>query len=92
MTSIIHCFSVLVASGNGQRCNDLKKLLRKKLYEVDPETNKFKIAIWKFGRKSEPEAYKRISKNIAAAVEPLFADVSDHFISVDNPARESANS
>ena len=91
MTSIVHCFSVLVASGNGQRCNDLKKLLREKLYEIDSETKKFKVAIWKFGRKSEPEAYKRISLGVAIAVEPLFVDVSDHFISVDNPVRERTN-
>jgi len=91
MISIVHCFSVLVASGNGQRCNDLKELLRENLYEVDSKTAKYKVAIWKFGRKSEPEAYKRISMDVAIAVQHLFKDVDDHFVSVDNPARKRAS-
>ena len=88
MKSIVHCFSVLVASGNGQRCNDLKEVLRDNLYEIDAKTDKHKVAIWKFGRHSSPEAYKRISIEVAVAVEHLFKDVDDHFISVDNPVRE----
>lgn len=91
MTSIVHCFSVLVASGNGQRCNDLKEVLRENLYEIDPLTAKYKVAVWKFGRQSEPEAYRRISKEVAVAVQHLFMDVDDHFVSVDNPARKRAS-
>ena len=88
MKSIVHCFSVLVASGNGHRCNDLKKILRQELHKVDPETNQYKLGIWKYGSKTTPKAYKRISLDVARALEHLFVDVSDHFISVDNPARE----
>lgn len=88
MMSIIKCFSILVASGNGQRCNDLRDSLRKELYEVDPETEKFKIAIWKYGKKSEPDAYVRISKNIAVAIKSLFHDIDDHYFSIDNPVRK----
>ena len=91
MKSIVHCFSVLVASGNGQRCNDLKEVLRANLYKVDAQTDTHKVAIWKFGRRSNPEAYKRISMEVAVAVEHLFRDVDDHFISVDNPVRERAS-
>ena len=88
MKSIVHCFSVLVASGNGQRCDDLKRVLRDNLYEVDSVTDKHKVTIWKFGRRSDPEAYKRISIEIAVAVEYLFKDIDDYFISVDKPTRE----
>ncbi len=89
MMSIIKCFSILVASGNGQRCNDLRDSLRKNLYEIDSETGKFKVAIWKYGKKSEPEAYTRISKDIAVAIGHLFKDVDDHFFSIDNRAGKS---
>lgn len=88
MMSITKCFSILVASGNGQRCNDLRNILRENLYEIDPETNKFKIAIWKYGKESEPEAYVRISKDIAAVVGPLFVDIDDRFSSIDNPIQK----
>ena len=88
MVSIIHCYSILVASGNGQRCNDLGDVLRKTLYEIDPETNKFKLAIWKYGKQSEPEAHMRISKSVGRAIEPLFKDISDHFFSIDNPVKK----
>ena len=91
MKVIAHCFSVLVASGHGQRCNDLKGLLREKLYEVDPETERYKLALWKYGKCSEPDAYKRISKEVAIAVQHLFKDVDDRFVSVDNPVRKRAS-
>ena len=57
----------------------------------DKETNKVKIAIWKFGKTSEPEAYKRISKQVAVKISPLFRDVDDHFFSIDNPVQKRAN-
>ena len=88
--SITKCFSVLVASGNGQRCNDLRDSLREHLYEVDPKTGKFRVAIWKYGKKSEPEAYVRISKDVALVIGPLFNDISDHFFSIDNPVQKRA--
>ena len=92
MMSITKCFSILVASGNGQRCNDLRDVLRDVLYEVDSDTNKFKISIWKYGKSSEPEAYARISKEVARVVGPLFRDIDDHFFSIDNPIRHQKRS
>lgn len=87
MMSITKCFSILVASGNGQRCNELRNSLRANLYEVDKETKKFRIAIWKYGKQSEPEAYLRISKDIATIIGPLFNDIDDYFFSVDSQKR-----
>lgn len=88
--SITKCFSILVASGNGQRCNELRDSLRANLYEIDPETNKFRIAIWKYGKDSDPEAYLRISKGVAGVVGPLLKDIDDHFFSIDNPTQKRA--
>lgn len=85
MMSIIKCYSVLVASGKGSRCNDLRKVLRDNLYTIDKSTNKFKIAIWKYSKNSEPDAHARIAKGVAIAIEPLFADIEEHFFSIDNP-------
>lgn len=89
MMPIIKCFSILVASGNGQRCNDLRETLREELYKLDSETEKFKIAIWKYGDKSEPEAYLRISKEIRVAISPLFKDIDSHFF-YDNVPQKRA--
>lgn len=91
MMSITKCFSVMVASGNGQRCNEFREALRANLYEIDPETNKYRIAIWKYGKQTEPEAYLRISRDVAAIVGPLLRDIDDHYFSVDHPGQKRAS-
>jgi len=88
MMSIIKCYSVLVASGQGQRCNELRSVLRKNLWEIDSATDKFKIAIWKYGKKSEPEAHLRIANGVAVAINCLFNDIDDRFFSIDNPNKK----
>jgi hypothetical protein len=86
--SVGKCFSVLVASGNGQRCNDLRTELRNTLYEVDEQTDKYNLVIWKFGNKSNPKAFERVSKKVAKAISPFFSDIDDMYFSVDYKRKE----
>jgi len=83
MLDITKCFSILIASENGSRCNDLKKILKSELNYLDETTGKYNVVIMKYGKLSMSNDYKRISKRIAAVVTPLFNDVDDYFFSID---------
>lgn len=85
MLDITKCFSILVSSGHGDRCNILKSALRKELYSVDEVTGKHKIVIMKHGKYSMPKDYKRISKKVVLHMTPLFSDIDDYFFSIDLP-------
>jgi len=85
MMTIPKCFSLLIASGNGQRCNDLRIAVRKSLITVDEETNKCKLVILKFGRDTMPDAHKRASLDLARDISPLFMDISEFYYSEDFP-------
>ena len=85
MLDITKCFSILIASGNGDRCNSLKSALHNELYTTDPLTNKFKVVIMKHGKHSMPEDHKRIAKSVSGIVSPFFKDIPDFFFSIDLP-------
>jgi hypothetical protein len=89
MLDITKCYSILIASGNGGRCNDLRDLLRKELFTIDESTGKHKVVIMKHGRRSMPDDYNRVSKQIATVMSPLFMDVEDHYFSVDLPQKRT---
>lgn len=89
MLDITKCYSILIASGNGARCNDLRNLLRKELFTLDADTGKHKMVIMKHGRFSMPEDYQRVSGQVATSMSPLFTDIDDHYFSVDLPKRRS---
>ena len=79
MLQIHNCFSILVASGHGHRCTELGRKVREHLLEVDRPTGKVRLLIWKFCKRSEPEAHKRIAVEVAALIGPLFCDISDAY-------------
>lgn len=85
MLDITKFFSVLIASGNGARCNDLRALLRQELWQLDPVTGKYRVIISKHGKYSRPEDHRRLGKYIAKKITPLFSDVNDYYFSVDLP-------
>ncbi len=70
---IVKWFSVLVASGNGSRCNDLKKHLRDELLQTDKVTGKWKADLWELG--AGDKDFDRISRSVGVKVNPLFKDV-----------------
>lgn len=71
-------FSMLVASGNGDKCNELKTKLHTSILAIDPETGISKTRIHKYEAKSMPEDYLRISKEIGRIISPLMESVPDH--------------
>lgn len=77
---IVKWFSVLVASGNGQRCHDLKERLNDELFQIDKETGKYKLFIWKFGNETDSS---RVAKSLGSRINPLFKDIPSRYFSID---------
>lgn len=71
--SITKYFSILVASGNGQRCNELREIIRNEFYHADLRHN----------QNDEKGKKKKISRHLAKQITPLFKDVSDYYFSID---------
>lgn len=88
MMTVVKCFTVLVASGNGQRCIELRNVVRNHLL-VNDETGDSKLNIHRFGKLNNPIAYKRICTEIAQKILPLFSDVDEYFFcSEDDRSKE----
>ena len=79
MTSIIKSFSILVASGNGSRCNQLKNCLQDCLLIMDEDLDGYKINILK----SDLDDKHRIAEEVYLNISPLFADIDDYYSSID---------
>lgn len=88
--SVIRCFSVLVASGNGARCGKLRDSIRNELLISEPTTGQLKVTLHKFGKVSNPELHFQISKDIARKISPIFADIDKHFFCQDNVQKEKS--
>lgn len=84
MMTVIKCFSVLIASGNGARCVALRNVIRDQLLTVEPISGELKVMIHKYGKVSYPEKYLQISKEIAREISPLFADIDKCYFGSDN--------
>ena len=80
---IQQAFSILVASGQGQECSRLKKILAKELLVIDPQTQELKVLTHKFGAQTNPDSYQRISKDLAKQVSPMFKDIDPIYFGKD---------
>lgn len=78
MMTVVKCFTVLVASGNGKRCMELRDAIRNQLL-VNDESGDSKLNIHKFGRLNNPVAYKRICAEMAQKISPILSDVDEYF-------------
>lgn len=83
--SIVKSFSILVASGNGEKCNTMRAALRNCLIAQDEKTGKSKIFLHK-NCKKDPE-YKqdclRVSKEVGQVVKEVLTGVPSYFYCAD---------
>lgn len=77
--TLIKCFTVLVASGNGGRCTKLRNVIRNSLLLDDLETGESKLHIHKFGKNNNSDAYNRVCNEVAINISPLLSDIKKHF-------------
>jgi hypothetical protein len=75
MATITKCFGALVASGNGNKCNYLKAILRKNMLVIDKETGKSIVWVHKFASDKYPEQHMEFRKNLAEDMNSLYNDV-----------------
>lgn len=78
MTTICKCFAVLVAAGQGQKCNQLREVIRDTLLQPLP-SGLSKAWVHKFGRKEYPAEHQAIRKEIAEECSFLYYNVPKHF-------------
>ena len=82
--TIVELYSTLVASGNSNRCNDLRSTLRSKLIISDEITGLSKIEIFKYQKRKYPKEFRLIATEVKDAVVPLFTDIDSAYIKGGN--------
>lgn len=89
--SIIKSFSILVASGNGEKCNTMRAALRSCLITQDEKTGKSKIDLHKNCKKDSK--YKddclRISKEVGLVVQEILVGIPSYFYCGDKVRKVS---
>ena len=83
MMTIAKYFSVLVASGNGQRCDNLLRIIRDNLCTENQDIGKSNLYLFRQGKEHYPEEYKRICHGLASDILTLYDDVHNSYFSVD---------
>lgn len=83
---LANVLSMLVASGNGQRCNDIRAKLRQELLVIDLETGLSKIKIHREMKQELPAVHDRISREVGRIVMNAVADVPPKYFGSAGPA------
>ena len=88
MLTVIKCFTILVASGNGNKCCELRSRIRDQLSTIDRETGWTKVMIHKFGQETYPGAYKRVCEEVAKSIRPIISNIDERYICSDNGKKQ----
>jgi len=83
MVTLPQCFSALIASGCGQRCNELKTMLHSELLALDEATGKTRAEIYKFGKEEHPDIHKTLRQSVAVIVRSQLHDVDAFYFGED---------
>ena len=84
MMTLAKVMSLLVVSGHGDRCNNIKDNLKNLLLSVDERTGEMKVNIHKLGKeKFSEEDYKRICREVSVLVSPYLHDVNIRYYGND---------
>lgn len=78
MLTVAQCFSTLIASGNGKRCNELRSILYSTLLSKD-EDGITKLDIFKDGFDKDHLKASKLSSEIAYKIDHLYMDIDDYF-------------
>jgi hypothetical protein len=83
MITIPKCYSALVASGNGAKCNELKNKINSLLLQKEQNTGQLKVILFKFGKEKHPEIVRKITKELKSTIENVVKDVDDLYFGND---------
>lgn len=83
--SIVKSFSILVASGNGQKCNTMRAALHTHLIASDEPTGISKVFLHKSGKRDPKykEDCLRISREVGTIVQGMLGGIPDYFYGTD---------
>lgn len=89
--SIVKAFSLLVASGNGNRCNEFRDALHRDLIATDPETGLSRVYLHKNGRDDGySKQQRRISVELFNQVKSVLVGIEPHYYGPDKPSAPPA--
>lgn len=77
------CFSVLLASGQGRKCAELRNILHRTLLVRDSKDSRPRVLRHKFDKTTDPEGHKELSRLLAKRVLPVMRNVSKEFFGMD---------
>jgi len=80
---LLQCFSILLASGQGNKCAILKNILQQELLLKDKGSIEPKVFKHKFEKLSDPEGHKKLRIALAKKIIPLFSNVDRYFFGSD---------
>ena len=73
------CFSALVASGMGSKCNGLKYDLQENLLTKNESTGEWNSFIFKYGNENNPNIQRDLNNAVGVIVDPYLHDVDSVF-------------
>jgi hypothetical protein len=83
MPTVTQCFSALIVSGNGQRCNKVKESMHTHLLESDSDTGEIQSILYKYHQNDCPEQYVKIKRKVANIINPFLKDVDIFYFGND---------
>jgi len=83
MLTIPKCYSALVASGNGAKCENLKRNIQNVLLKREDFTGMYKVELFKFYKDQYPDIVREISKELKQSIEIVVKDVDDIYFGND---------
>lgn len=83
MPTVPQCFSALIVSGNGQRCNLLKEELHTTIAGNDPVSGLPRAVLYKFHKQEFPKQHKELRQIVAGVMNPFFNGVDPFYFGSD---------
>jgi hypothetical protein len=83
MPTLAQCFSALVASGNGLRCNEFRDRIRQKFLVLNEETGQPKSVLFKYGYDQYPRLHKQLRIEMGQIISSLADDLDPVFFGPD---------
>lgn len=81
--TLTQCFSALIASGNGQRCNDFKNQIRQQFLSLEEQTGEHKSLLFKYGYEKYPEVHKKLRQEMGGIISSLVEEMDLSFFGND---------
>lgn len=89
MLTIPKCYSALVASGNGAKCNELKNKINSILLTKENNTGLLKVIVFKYYKEQFPDIAKLISNELKKSINEVVNDIDDIYFGNDLSKRKT---